>query len=326
MSYSVSDVSLDGLHALWKDTANYLNWPFPFVLPPWLDAWWEYFGNGNKPHVQVVRDGENIIGIAPLMLREKTITFLGNTDVCDYQDFIIKTGAEETFFTGILDGLKASGLLKLELKHVRPDSHVMNSLSRYTKSRGYLFSAMKEETSVEINLPGDFESYLELLSSKQRHEVRRKMRRLNEAGNTSYRLHEKPEEIQGLLDVFFTMFVESRDDKASFLTPQMKDFFVTLTDKLSRAGILKLGVLELDDLKVAIVICFDYNNCRYLYNCGYNPEYTRLSVGVASKVFTIRDGIEKKLKIFDFLKGNEAYKYHLGGKDVPLYRCSIELT
>ena len=73
-------------------------------------------------------------------------------------------------------------------------------------------------------------------------------------------------------------------------------------------------------------MCFDYNGCIYLYNSGYDPQYVGLSAGLLSKVYAIQDSIEKGKKRFDFLKGAEPYKGHLGGKEVPLYRCQIAIA
>ena len=74
-----------------------------------------------------------------------------------------------------------------------------------------------------------------------------------------------------------------------------------------------------------MIMCFDYNGIIYLYNSGYNPAYNYLSAGLLSKVLGIKDSIEKGRNKFDFLKGAEQYKYHLGGKEVPLYRCRITI-
>jgi CelD/BcsL family acetyltransferase involved in cellulose biosynthesis len=121
------------------------------------------------------------------------------------------------------------------------------------------------------------------------------------------------------------MFVESRQDKAVFLTEQMKSFFRLLADTMGGVGLLRLGVLELDTQPVAQIMCFDYNDCIYLYNSGYDPDYVSLSAGLLSKVLAIKDSIEKGKSRFDFLKGAEVYKYHLGGREVPLYRCQITI-
>lgn len=326
MSYTISDIRLDELHLYWQDPAQSLDWPHPFVIPAWLEAWWSSFGKGNTPYLKAVRDDNDIIGIAPLMVSGSSLGFMGSTDVCDYQDFIIRPGCETGFFHGLFQVINADGLNHLVLRHVRPDSYVMNALRQYTDELQCRFTSVEEDTTVEMQLPSDFERYLGALTSKQRHEVRRKMRRVYEAGNVTYRVLDDINQIRPVLDSFFSMFRESRNDKDAFLTPEMKEFFLVLTEKLGSAGILRLGVLELDDIQVASIIFFDYGDCRYLYNCGYDPNYTGLSVGLVSKVMTIKDSIENHMKHFDFLKGNETYKYHLGGRDVPLSSCTIELT
>jgi CelD/BcsL family acetyltransferase involved in cellulose biosynthesis len=127
------------------------------------------------------------------------------------------------------------------------------------------------------------------------------------------------------MDTFFRMFVESRQDKADFMTEKMRSFFISLADAMTRIGLLKLGVLELDGRPLAEIMCFDYNGCIYLYNSGYDPRYTALSAGLLSKVLAIQHSIERGKKRFDFLKGKEVYKYHLGGREVPLLRCQITI-
>jgi CelD/BcsL family acetyltransferase involved in cellulose biosynthesis len=152
------------------------------------------------------------------------------------------------------------------------------------------------------------------------------MRRLNEEGKITYHFVDKGESLTSAVNTFFKMFVESREDKANFLTEQMKEYFRLLVDKMKEIGLLKLGVLELDDKPIAEIMCFDYNDCIYLYNSGYDPQYVTLSAGLLSKVFAIKDSIEKGKKRFDFLKGDEPYKGHLGGNPVSLYRCRINVV
>jgi CelD/BcsL family acetyltransferase involved in cellulose biosynthesis len=72
-------------------------------------------------------------------------------------------------------------------------------------------------------------------------------------------------------------------------------------------------------------MCFDYNATLHLYNSGYDPRYSALSVGLLCKVLSIKDGIESGIKKYDFLKGAEIYKYRLGGQEIPLVDCRIEL-
>lgn len=326
MSYSVTDVSLENLGPLFADSTQKLNWSSVFITPVWLQAWWQIFGTETELYIREISDGNKIIGIAPLMNKENTAYFISGDDVCDYLDFIVAPGQESDFFTVLLDDLRSKEIKKLDLRHVRPDSMVYCRLVNIARERGYRVECTAEDVSVEMELPVTWEKYLGVLSSKQRHEVRRKLRRLTEAGEINYRLVDNISAAPDFMDQFFKMFTGSREDKAEFLTEQREAFFRILVDKASEAGLLKLGVLELDGRAMASIICFDYNNSMYLYNSGYDPEYNYLSVGLLSKVLCIQKSIEAGKSKFDFLKGAEAYKYHLGGKEIPLYRCEISIT
>jgi CelD/BcsL family acetyltransferase involved in cellulose biosynthesis len=318
--------TLDDLKKYRKDVNLNLKWSSPFILPEWLDVWWRVFGSDFKPYIRAIFQSDEPIGIAPLMTKNGTAYFMGSTDVCDYQDFIISNDKEKDFFATLLEDLKQNGIKQLDLKHIRPDSTVMKVLFTLAENRKHKTISEQEAVSFEMDLPSSFEEYLNLLTSKQRHEVRRKMRRLSEEGNIVYRTIDKGEKLTSVLETFFKMFVESRQDKAEFMTEEMKDYFQQLTIAMSNIGLLKLEVLELDDKPIAEIMCFDYNDCIYLYNSGYDPQYVSLSAGLLSKVYAIKDDIKKGKKKFDFLKGAETYKGHLGGKEVPLYRCRIDIV
>jgi CelD/BcsL family acetyltransferase involved in cellulose biosynthesis len=325
MSYAVFEDSLENLVLYRNDSRQKLNWSSPFILPEWIQTWLRVFGVGMATRIRTVRDGDNIIGIAPFMVKDSTASLIGSTDVCDYLDFIVTPGREKEFFEVMLNDLKKSDIKRLDLQHVRPDSTVLTSLAPLAQGLGLEVETLKDNVSFEMDLPASFDEYTESLSTKQRHEVRRKLRRLNEEGNIDFHLVTDGAAVKTAMEIFFKMFVESRRDKADFMTEKMASYFSLLADTMAKAGLLKLGVLELDSRPLAAIMCFDYQDCIYLYNSGYDPNYVSLSAGLLSKVLAIKDSIEKGKKKFDFLKGAEIYKSHLGGQEVPLFKCQITI-
>ncbi|MBI2830421.1 MAG: GNAT family N-acetyltransferase [Chloroflexi bacterium] len=323
MSYTFTRESLDSLAACWAEPSNRLRWSSVFVLPVWLKAWWQECNSSAQLDLSAVRQEDKVIGISPLMIRDSKAFLVGSADICDYLDFIVVPGMEAVFFNTLLDELKQKGIEHLDLGPVRPDSSVMTHLVNIARGRGYEVTCQKEDISLELDLPGTWDEYLALLTTKQRHEVKRKLRRLLEAGQTDYRSITDSAEVNRHMDTFLKMFTRSRDDKAAFLTGQREAFFRTMADTLSGAGLLKLGILELDTRPVSMVICFDYNDSLYLYNSAYEPEYSSLSVGLLCKALCIKEAIQENKKKFDFLKGDETYKYHLGGTDIAISRCQI---
>jgi CelD/BcsL family acetyltransferase involved in cellulose biosynthesis len=315
--------SFDSLTSYWLESPCPSMWDCIFVLPPWLEAWWREFGSEAELYLGAVRQGGVIIGIAPLLLWGAEASFIGSADVCDYLDFVIVPGREIDFFNILLNDLRQRGISLLNLKPLRPHSTVLSHLVDIARHSKYEVSCKTEDVSLELDLPPTWQGYLGTLTQKQRHEVRRKLRRLREAGDVNYRIIEDSGSASQSMTIFLKLFRESRQDKAIFLTARMESFFTSLANAMAQAGLLKLGILELDALPTAAVMCFDYNNVVFLYNNGYLSEYSSLSVGLIAKVLCIKDSVERGRGKFDFLKGAEEYKHRLGGKEVNLYGCQI---
>jgi CelD/BcsL family acetyltransferase involved in cellulose biosynthesis len=325
MSYTVTQENFDSLASCWADPNSGLKWNSPFVLPAWLKVWWQEFGPEAEPYLGAVRGGDKIIGIAPLLLKEREASIIGSADVCDYLDFIVAPGREQDFFSALLDDLRQQGINHLDLGSLRPDSTVLTSLVGLAKERDHEVLCHEEGVSIELDLPATWDEYLAILTKKQRHEVRRKLRRLEKTDNVNYRCREVNRPVGDSMDVFLKLFSLSREEKAGFMSARMESFFRSLAGAMAEIGLLKFGILELDTLPAAMVMCFDYNDCVYLYNSGYDSQYDSLSVGLLSKVLCIKESIHESKKRFDLLKGNETYKYHLGGREVPLYRCQVTI-
>jgi len=326
MEYSITKESLDSLDSCWAESSHGLSWNSVFILPAWLRVWWQELGPKSEPYLIAVRQGERIIGIAPLMVEDRKASLIGSVDVCDYLDFIVVPGMENDFFSVLLDELRQKGINQLDLGHLRPDSTVLTHLTAIASNRRYEVLCHPEDVSLELNLPPTWEEYLETLNKKQRHEVKRKLRRLWEAGSVNYRCLEVSHEDKGLMDIFLQLFSLSHDEKANFMTDRMESFFRALAKAMAEIGLLRFGILELDAQPTAMIMSFDYNGSIYLYNSSYDPQYNSLSVGILSKALCIKESIQEGKKRFDFLKGDEIYKYHLGGREIPLYSCRITIS
>jgi CelD/BcsL family acetyltransferase involved in cellulose biosynthesis len=322
--YSVTEESFESLFQYWRDPNSLLKWDCFFVLPPWLQAWWSAFGAAAEIYLQAVKSGQEVIGIAPLLLANKTASFIGNTDVCDYQDFIATPEKSNGFFNVLLDDLSKKGITTLDLKTVRPDSTTMKDLADFALKRGCEVTCRQSGVSFELTLPATWDDYLLQLKGKQRHEIRRKQRRLEEAGDIAYRVVEDVKELKKEIETFFELFKSNRDDKRVFMTEKMASFFRSLADNLAAEKMMKLIFLDIDDRAAAAVMCFDDNSNVYLYNNGFDFMFNSLSVGTLCKVFSIKKSIEIGRRKYDFLKGAENYKSHLGGSEVPLYECKIQ--
>lgn len=323
MDYAVIEESFESLISCWADSNHRLMWNPVFVLPAWLKVWWQEFNPEAEPYLVTIRREGEIIGIAPLLIKEGRASIIGSADVCDYLDFVVADGKEEEFFNTLLDDLGEKGVKHLDLGSLRPDSTVLTSLVGIAVKRGYEVLCQPEDVSLEIDLPASWEEYLATLSKKQRHEVRRKLRRLWETGKVEYRCSNSNHLNEDFMDTFLKLFALSRQEKAGFMTARRESFFRSLAKAMAEIGLLRFGILEIDKQPVAMTMGFDYGDTIYLYNSAYDPQFNSLSVGVLCKTLCIQESIKAGKKRFDLLKGNEIYKYHLGGREVPLSRCQI---
>ena len=316
--------SFERLESFFLNKKYNLDWNCLFVLPWWLKTWWDTFGENNDPEILAGYRQGKLIGLAPLSIQDKTARFIGGENVCDYQDMIVTSNHPHEFLNAILTHLKKSGIRSLQLGTLRPDSISLTQLPNLAKQMGYAVESNQVAFSYEIILPRTWESYLQMLAGKQRHEIRRKLRRLNEAGEIRFRVIKRPDEISENIDIFFSLFKASRPDKSEFLTEQMMSFFRLLAQRMAQQGFLRLFFLDIDQVPAAGVMCFDYNDTLFLYNNGYNPQFSHLSPGFLSKVYSIRDGIEQGKLWYDLLKGDEGYKKRLGSTPVLLYHLKID--
>lgn len=323
---TISEIPLDMLNEALSNPDNDIHIRSPFILPFWMKAWHRHLGKNTNPLVLLGRTGEKITGIAPLMrMNNQSAGFLGDESVCDFQDMILGPAEPDHFFSDLIDYLKNSGIRTLMLAGLKKDSPVLEILPEVCRKKGLKTSCINAGNLYTMDMADSFEAYLLNLNGKHRHEIRRKLRRLSEAGQIEFHMTRSLKNPDDEYAKFLSLFKSSRPDKDQFMTDRMQGYFKTLFYDLEKQRILRLGNLSIHGKRVATTFSFDFNDELFLYNNGYDPEYNNLSVGLLSKIYTIRYAIENHYTRFNFLKGDEVYKKHLGGTKKPLYRLTVSI-
>lgn len=83
--------------------------------------------------------------------------------------------------------------------------------------------------------------------------------------------------------------------------------------------ILQLSFLEIGGQRAAAYYCFNYQNKILVYNSGFDPDFGEFSPGWVLLGYLLKWANENRISEFDFMRGNEDYKYRFGGKD----RCVV---
>ena len=291
-----------------------------FLTPEFQSAWWSVFGDPAALALHSVRtpDGD-LVGVLPLQRRDSARTFIGDPDLCDYADLIALPSAARAVLEAFLIHGEASGVSRLDLWGLPESSSTLALLPELARARGWTLEANQEAVCPTVALPDHWDHYLDGLKGKYRHEVRRKLRHLADGGaRVEFTVIEEPEQIAAHLDDLFDLMRASRADKADFLTDQREEFFRALVRNLAPRRWTYLYLMHLDGVRVAALLGFNHGTTLLLYNSGYDPAYRDRAVGLASKVFCVRDSIQRGKRHLNFLRGEEDYKYQLGGVPSPV--------
>ena len=175
-----------------------------------------------------------------------------------------------------------------------------------------------------ITLPPSWDDYLAGINKKQRHEIRRKMRKIEREAETEWYVVESEAEVSAAMAVFIDLHQKSTQDKEDFWNENMVAFFNAIAIETARAGWLKLYFIRVNGVNAAAMLCFDFNNEFLLYNSSYDPaQFFELSPGNVLTSYTIQHAISLGRARYDFLRGDEVYKFRFGAEPEPVFDLSI---
>lgn len=289
----------------WDDRARTLPpaAPFtgPFPLAPFLEAW---VSHAAAPETETLVVSA-LDGALPIWIDGRTVRFQGDPDLTDYHSplgdsigaCIAQIAQRYTGYLFSFDCLPAEAL--------GPLVHSLEGVSASVATR-------EHSATLVLDLPTDYEAWLAMLSKKHRHEVRRKQRRFGElVGEAVYQRRSDPEAFAAFVD----LHRKADGDKGAFMSARAERFFRAL---LMEAG-ASLDVLSVAGHPVAAAFGFADRRVYYLYNSAYEPALFGAAPGIVLLAAMIERSISDGVSRFDFLKGNERYKYHLGGVERPLW-------
>ncbi|MQF64540.1 GNAT family N-acetyltransferase [SAR202 cluster bacterium AC-409-J13_OGT_754m] len=315
--------SFDDIVHNWDAVLSLSKIKSPFLTYQWQSSWWQEFGAKQGLSILEIESGQQIIGIASLRYENGDLTLVGDQDLCDHNDFLISEGNEFAFYTALLDYLENCEWNNLILYSLTDGSPTLELFPELAKDKGYDVEIRLQDVSPGAVLPVNWDEYLSSLSKKHRHELKRKLRRLESQESIRWYSIDDLRDIEDGMDHFFRLLKMSKDTKYKFLTPERERFFRSIGKNLGGIGLVKLFFMEIEGERVASALCFDYDSKRFLYNSGFNPEYGYYSVGLLLKALSLKSAIEDNKTYYDFLRGDEPYKYHLGGVDQHLFNMVI---
>ena len=316
--------SIERTRSQWQQLWQGAEEQFITTSPQWFQLWTDAFGMGGIRLFQVDDGGATQL-LAPLAVDGARASFAYTPDLVDYNGLLHPPQAPLADACGaLLDHLAAEfGTQRLELDSMPEDAPAIAALERAAGAGGWSFSAEREEAAPRKALPADWETYMGQLRGKDRHELRRKLRRLQSAGQLEHGVLLEPRDLAAAAGGLLELIRMSSEDKREYMNTRRESFFKQLISHFAASGQLVIHTLKLDGRQLAASLAFRSAGTLYLYNSGYDPSSRHLAPGLINHLLAIKWAIGQGMRCFDFMRGDERYKYHLGGQDRWLLKLEL---
>ncbi len=325
----VGEEAFDKLAGEWDELAQTGMVDTPFQSYAYQKAWWRHLQPDGAELITVATrsDKGDLLGIGCFFLLEDCLHFNGCIEETDYLDLITPAEQAQSVWQSTLECLEATAAFAwnaLDLCNIPQDSPSRTILPTLASQFNYKFDSAIVEVCPIIALPDTFEIYLESLDSKQRRELSRKLRKAEVAEVTTIVVG-STDTLDQEVDSFLELLQKSSFEKHDWLDERRRALFHDVAREAHKAGTLQLMFTELEEQRAAALFSFDYKNRIWVYNSGLDPTaFTALSPGVVLTAAAIEQAIELGRETFDFLRGDEEYKYRFGAVDTEIYRILLE--
>ncbi|MDQ5951737.1 MAG: Acetyltransf 6 protein [Patescibacteria group bacterium] len=324
--YTDSQIFTD-LQTEWLDLQGRSVTNYVFQSPQFQGAWWNTLGEGELSIITVRDENNQLVGLAPLYMQQndqgkKELCFIGCVNVSDYLDILVDSQHQTQVYESL------TKVLTEELTDW--ECMFLCSLPESSPTRDWLKQTFHHSTEKQqdvspfIRLPASWDEYLASIDRKQRHEIKRKMRRVEETDH-AFECITSPTDAATAIQDFITLHKASSAEKRDFWDDNHFKFFSTFIPAAGEAGWLKLYFLKIGAVRASAMLIFDYNDQFLLYNSGFDPaQFNNLSTGNVLTAYTIKQAIEQRKTVYDFLRGDEVYKFRFGAVSQPVYDISVE--
>jgi CelD/BcsL family acetyltransferase involved in cellulose biosynthesis len=308
-----------------------------FLTWEWLSAWWKAYGKDKELHIiRVVKDGHTV-GLAPFY-RKKILKFGflsfrilalvgdGSND-SDYLDWISRDGEEEAVNRSVVEYLlQCRRDWDLIFLNEIPENSPHLAFLRHLSSRNGWHCEETEVPCAYVNLPLEWETYLLSLKPRMRTKIRSLPKQLEQNYKVRFDICSRFDDLKPRLESLFGLHEQrwrQEGKEGVFVSQAKRLFYQEISSLFLSRGWLRFYSLSVDDRYVAHQFCFEYRNIMFLLQEGYDPKLADSGVGNVLRAYVIRDCVERKLAVYDFLGGVTPHKLSWGSNVKKSLRVSV---
>jgi CelD/BcsL family acetyltransferase involved in cellulose biosynthesis len=319
---------VERLQPAWNDLLAVSEARTVFLTWEWLTSWWKAYGGTAPLMLLACLDGTGAaVGMAPLFAsRPRTSTWAprvlrvvgdGSFD-SDNLSLVVRPTDEAAVIRLWLDWLEGHRAEwdVLELNTMPADSTVATVLLEELRSRGWV-RVVETAPHALLPLPDDWSVYLRSLSDNMRTAIQTRTRRLHRQHRVSLRRVQDAAELPSALAALYELHGQRwsvRGTAGAFVHPARRVFLEDLTRRLLSRGWLDFWILEVDGARVATELGFRQGDTEFFFQSGFHPDWSAKSVGLVLKAAILRELIERQVRFYDFLGGDEDYKLRWGAE------------
>jgi CelD/BcsL family acetyltransferase involved in cellulose biosynthesis len=288
----------------------------------WCDAWLQHFGAEETPRVLVVRDAaQQLAGIAPLSLRTvkagpltlQHLQFIGASAPVEHFDFIVRRGRETEVLPLLLTAIEQMEFDVLQLSNILPHSL---SLPLLRESR-IPFVETDGHAAPVLMLPEEMDEVLARMEKKKSERARYYQRRIARDYPDWCCSVAQSADIDVALDELIRMHQaqwEARGAAGAFGNARLTNFYRDLAHRLDERGWLRMYRLAAggDVVSANLAIVFRNRFLHFINGTDYSTSVQ--SPGVVLHYCMIERSIAEGVREYDFLWGEEPYKYDWGAE------------
>lgn len=309
----------------------------PMLSWDWLGAWWEAFARRRQLRVIALKDGDELVGLAPLFLERgfgfETFQLLGSGRACsDYLRFLIAPGREADVAQELASFLRVEltrgpklVARSLVLEGIEPTAPWHLLFRDAMAERGFDVHQRPLENAWRLELPADWDQLLRDLPSGQRRKARKAVARFD-AGELTLIASDATLDSDQSLDVLERLHQARQQTKGNsgcYGDPRFGLFLREAARRLAKKKRARVLTIEANRRPVSVDLELVGTEGAAMYQCGFDPTASAWEPGHALFTASIRDAIARGYRYFDFLRGDEPYKAAWGARPRPLARVTF---